>query len=147
MKDWWKILGLVGAGAGAWTFTRLRARKKLIELLSASPQVLAAMEGGFITWTPEDKARQLIRLDNTLGVNHAYTTALTEVRVVMPPEAELMLGADVQRAVEHKLVEMGLTEEQIESAKAEAAGLYQSLPDVPYIDTSKWLPAWATGEA
>lgn len=146
MKLSWKALGLVGAGAGAWVFVRLRARKKLTELLYASPQVMAALEGGFITWMPEDKAAQMIRLDNVMGPQVAFTSALTEVRVAMPPEAELQLAADAQRLVEDKLIEMGMTEEQIESTKAEAASLYQSLPDVPYIDTSRWLPTWVTGE-
>ena len=145
MKFSWKALGLVGAGAGAWIYTRLRARKKLTELLYASPQVMAALEGGFIQWLPQDKAKQMIRFDNVMGPQMAFTSALTEVRIAMPPEAELQLGADAQRMVEDKLVEMGLTEEQIESTKNEAAGLYQSLPDVPYIDTSSWLPSWITG--
>ncbi len=34
---------------------------------------------------------------------------------------------------------------QIEETKAEAASLYQSLPDLPLIDTSSWLPDWVTG--
>lgn len=146
MKFSWKALGLVGAGAGAWVYARMRARQKLIELLYASPQVMAALEGGFIQWMPEDKAKQMIRFDDVMGPQVAFTSALTEVRIAMPPEAELQLGADAQRAVESKLIEMGMSEEQIADTKAEAAGLYQSLPDVPFIDARSWLPTWVTGE-
>ena len=146
MKFQWKILGVAGMGASAWIYARLRTRRKLVELLTASPQVATAVAGGFVQWMPEDKAKQLIRFDNTVSAQMAFTSALTEVRAAMPAEAALDLSADVQRAVEDKLVEMGMSEEQIESTKNEAAELYASLPDVPFINTSNYLPTWITGE-
>lgn len=145
MKLSWQVFAVAGAGAGAWVFARMRTQRKLAELLSASPVVFAAMSDGYVTWLPEEKAKKVARFDNAISAQAGFAQVMAEIRAVMPPEAELQIGADVQRAVEGQLLEMGMTEKQIEDAKSEAAGLYQSLPDVPMIDTSKWLPTWITG--
>jgi hypothetical protein len=87
----------------------------------------------------------MITTTNTIGADAAYTRVLAEVRALMPEEEELQLGADMSRLIEDKLVGMGLTPEKIEETKAQAASLYSQLPDVPFIDTSGWLPDWITG--
>lgn len=138
--------GLVVIGGGtAWAVSRIRVRRKLTELLVASPVVMQALEGGYINWLPEEKAAEVITLTNATNAQVAYVQVMAEVRAAMPEEAPLQIGSDIQRAVEEKLTEMGLDPEAIADAKSEAAGLYQSLPDVPFIDTSSWLPDWVTG--
>lgn len=138
--------GLILAGGGAaWAVSRIRARRKLTELLVASPVVMQALEGGYIDWLPEEKAAEVITYTNATNAQAAYTQVMAEVRAAMPQEAPLQISSDIQRAVEQKLTEMGLDPEAIADAKSEAAGLYQMLPDVPLVDTSTWLPDWITG--
>jgi len=138
--------GLVVIGGGtAWAVSRMRVRRKLTELLVASPVVMTALKGGYIDWLPEDRAKEVITFTNATNAEVGYALILAEVRAVLPAEKELQIGFDVQRAIEEKLTEMGLDPETIEKAKNEAADLYQMLPNVPLIDTSKWLPDWITG--
>lgn len=141
----WQLATGVGVAAvGGWLGWRLVTRNALKKLLVNSEMVKKATEKGLISWTPGEKAAQEISLVGMKTAAAAYVDVLDELRKIMPIEMTDMqnMTEDVKRIFEEKT---GIDPDAVvQSGKSTAQSIYDSLPDVPLVDTSSWF-SWAVG--
>lgn len=117
-------------GAASWYFYRSSQRAKLAALLAGSDRVTQAYAAGVIHWTPDSKASELIGFTNTLDAKTAFALVLSEINLLLPEAS----------AAEH------VVKDVLALASEKASSVYDSLPDVPGVDTSTWsITKWLTG--
>ena len=125
----WLELGAGAAilGAGGFALWRITQRNRLAEMLGDSALVAEARGLGLVTWTPEEKAADVIGWFSLRSAQQGYLVVLDEVRKLLPPEA----------AVSASSMLTDLTNAGFD--------LYSKLPDVPGVDTTG-LFNWAMGK-
>jgi hypothetical protein len=79
-------LGVLLFGGG-WAYKRMQERKKLKELLAGSQLVASAHGNNVISWTPEEKAAEIIKVTNTIGADEAFAKILARLQPLLPTES------------------------------------------------------------
>jgi len=112
---------------GAWVWYRSSERAKLVEMLRASATVQRALDAQLVSWTPEDKAAEVVGYMNTTKSDEGFALVLTELQRLLPvePGDVVDLSADVLRVVSEK------TGVDLEAVKSQVSG---------------YLPSWLIGD-
>lgn len=129
------IAGAAVLGSTAWVVTRLRARTQLRGLVEASPSYQQAVALQVLPWLLDSRIAKAIPLLGFKTVDDAYFELMDELRAVLPKEPDLLITEDLTRSY---------IEPAVEKAKSTTQSIWHALPDVPFIDTSKYLPTWVT---
>jgi hypothetical protein len=141
---WGVAAGVAVLSAGAWVALRLKTRAALKNLLEGSETVEVARTAGLITWTAAERAAETVGFLSAQSADAAYAEILAELRALLPvqPGDMVNLTDDAKRVFQEKT---GVDPNVIIATGTSAAdSVYQSLPDVPIVDTTSWWE-WATG--